>query len=101
MSLADGKYQVAYGNEVTAEAQENVARYMEWVLSMSKEEFKKRFLKILVRAKFTEVGTGGLGLLLMAKSRNVLSYQIGSSEGTDLGKEGEEEHLFFFKVNIP
>jgi len=92
--LRDGKYCLAFSNEVTRPAQEHVMRYLDWVLSMTTKEIKKKFLEILVNTEFTAKGNGGLGLLLIAKTGNQIAYNALSSESND-------EHLFHIEVSIP
>jgi len=81
-------YQISTGNLITKSKAEKLARYIDKINLMSRDELREFYQKVLTNGKISAAGGGGLGILNIARKTvdNRVSYS---------SQEVSEETLFF------
>jgi predicted Zn-dependent peptidase len=92
--LNDTNYNVLTGNYISNKNVEHLKNWLDQINSVSKEELRELYKKILNNEQFSEKGGGGLGFIDIArKSGQKLNY--------DFIKINDKISFFSFQINIP
>ncbi|HAR19305.1 MAG TPA: hypothetical protein DCR46_01480 [Cytophagales bacterium] len=86
-------YHITTGNFVAKEKMENLKNWLDEINSLSEQEIKELYNKILRNKNYSEKGTGGLGFVDMAKKAGKLKYKIDAID--------DKYEFFAFNLNIP
>jgi hypothetical protein len=74
---SDDSYKVNFGNLVKSSQKDKLEEQIDYINSLSNEEVKEYYMKVLTEESFSEKGGAGLGFITMKwKSLNPLNYAI-------------------------
>ena len=92
--LNDTTYNVLTGNYISNKNVEHLKSWLDQINSVSKEELRELYKKILNNEQFSEKGGGGLGFIDIArKSGQKLNYNF--------NPVNDKISFFSFQINIP
>jgi hypothetical protein len=90
---ADDKgYQITTGNFIVKEKMEALKNWLDEINSLSEQEIKELYNKILRNKHFSEKGTAGLGIVDMARKVGKLNYNFNTID--------DKYEFFAFNLNI-
>jgi hypothetical protein len=92
--LNDTTYNVLTGNYISNKNVEHLKNWLDQINSVSKDELRELYKKILNNEQFSEKGGGGLGFIDIArKSGEKLNYNF--------SPVNDKVSFFSFQINIP